>query len=100
LSEEAKEAREACLDRLGLPVRPSASKRSAKSSGFVPLLNNCVPPSSSLSFARCSASYSAPTCVKYGVNSAGSTGFKFVRVTGGISRDVGGLCALDAGAEV
>ena len=34
------------------------------------------------------------------MKSVGSTVVIFVRVTGGISRAVGGLCALDAGAEV
>lgn len=38
--DEANEAREACRDKLGLLVRQSASRRSAKSSVLVPLLNS------------------------------------------------------------
>lgn len=48
-------------------------------------------PSSSLSLIRCSCSYSAPTCARYGLKSEASTCLMFVRGTGGISRAVGGL---------
>lgn len=99
--EEAREAKEDCLDRIGfLEDLRSCSSRSEKSSVLLPFRKSCVPPSSSFSFALCSASYIAPTCDRYGLNSAGSTVWILVRVTGGISRAVGGLCALDDGAEV
>lgn len=99
--EDAREARDDCLDRFGfLEPLLSCSRRSEKSSVLPPFRNSCVPPSSSFSFALCNASYVAPTCERYDLNSVGSTVLMLVKATGGISRAVGGLCALDAGAEV
>jgi hypothetical protein len=55
--EDAKDASEACLERIGvLDRRRSMSRRSEKSSTLLPFLGNWVPPSSSFSLALCNAS--------------------------------------------
>lgn len=64
------------------------------------MLRRLLAASSSLSLTRRSCSYNAPTCARYGLNSAASTMGIFVSVTGGISRAVGALWELDDGAVV
>lgn len=63
------------------------------------LLRRMTDVSTSLSLTRRSCSYSVVNWVRYGEKSPLSTWVMFVRVTGGISLAVGGLCALEAGAE-
>ena len=48
------------------------------------------------SFDCWKTSYTEPTCDRYVWNAFGSTGVMFVRVTGGISRDDGGLYPVAA----
>jgi hypothetical protein len=93
---------DAFLDVAGfLPGRRRPSSRtSASSSRLLPRRCKTSDSSFSSSFTLRNCSYRAPTWVRYGLNSAESTWVILVNVTGGISFAVGGLCALDAGADV